>query len=232
MRSSYRAVFAMGLLDVLKVKGQTHVGGDNTERSQTYQPPPGPPPSHLSTGKETAGDEYAAPPGPPPTHLPAENPPPYHDWTSIPDTSLLPPPPALGHKGSKNNATWDDAARAHAFCDQFPPYTPSRPPPAVSDAVRNGDIALEKPREFIGSLRPASGNGRGVWSAKSQKSCGDCVLLSTLVRIKAPSSRGLVVPGQNLISSFATSPSILQPPTLLSSLSNARPSISKCALWV
>lgn len=36
-----------------------------------------------------------------------EPPPPYHDWTVIPDTALLPPPPGMSYKYStKSNATY------------------------------------------------------------------------------------------------------------------------------
>ncbi len=167
----------MGLFKSLKGKSPNHVGGDSAHNQETYDAPPGPPPSNIPNKKQTA-EEYNATP----SHIPAENPPPYHDWTVIPDTSLLPPPPALGHEASKNNATWDEAARAHAYCDQFPPYTPSHPSRVVYQAVRDGDIVLEKPREFLGSLKRSAGRPRGNWIVKSQKTCGDCVFLSTLVR--------------------------------------------------
>lgn len=173
----------MGLTKSLKGKGPEHVVGESAENDQIYEAPPGPPPSQA-LNKYKATEDYAKSPGPPPSHTPTENPPPYHNWTSIPDTSLLPPPPALGHRGSKNNASWDDAARAHAYCDSFPPYTPVRPSAAVYGAVRGGDIVIEKPREFAGSLTQNIGGGRGAWTAKSHRDCGDCVLLSTLVRLQ------------------------------------------------
>ena len=174
----------MGLFNSLKGNHPNHIGQDPMPNQATYQPPPGPPPSHLSEArKPTRDNDFQPPQGPPPSQAPSDNPPPYHDWTSIPDTSLLPPPPSLGHKSSKNNATWDDAARAHAFCDQYPPYTPAQPPPAVQEAVRTGDVVLERPREYIGELKPSGSGGRGLWKARSKKNCGDCVLLSTLVSI-------------------------------------------------
>ena len=176
----------------LKGENPKHIGRDDLS-DQCYQAPPGPPLSRFAEAKKyTDGNDCQAPPGPPPSQIPSDNPPPYHDWTSIPDTSLLPPPPSLGHESSKYNAAWDDAARAHAFCDQFPPYTPARPSLAVQQTVRNGDIVVEQPREYAGELKPVAAGGRGVWSAKTRKGCGDCVLLSALVSID--SSLTIAVP--------------------------------------
>jgi len=182
----------MSLFKSLKGEHPKHIGRDDLS-DQRYRAPPGPPPSRFAeTKKYTGGNDCQAPAGPPPSRVPSDNPPPYHDWTSIPDTSLLPPPPSLGHESSKYNATWDDAARAHAFCDQFPPYTPARPSLAVQQAVRNGDIMVEQPREYAGELKPVAAGGRSVWGAKTRKGCGDCVLLSALVSID--SSLTITVP--------------------------------------
>ena len=230
----------MGLFSSLKGKHPDHIGADSITDQDTYQTPPRPPPSHLAESKKYTGDnDFHPPAGPPPSHIPSDNPPPYHDWTSIPDTSLLPPPPSLGHKSSKINATWDDAARAHAFCDQFPPYTPAQPSHAVQEAVRNSDIVLERPREYVGELKPVSGGVRGVWSARSRKGCGDGVLLSTLVGIgtiqrypvRLLSSCDLADTDLPLL---INSPSTSQPPTRHSTPSSERPSTSKCAssVWV
>jgi len=186
LRSATRST--MSLFKSLKGEHPKNIGRDDLS-DQQYQAPPGPPPSRFAETKEyTGSNDCQAPPGP----LPSDNPPPYHDWTSIPDTSLLPPPPSLGHESSKYNATWDDAARAHAFCDQFPPYTPARPSLAVQQAVQDGDIVVEQPREYAGELKPVAAGGRGVWSAKTRKGCGDCVLLSALVSID--SSLTIAVP--------------------------------------
>ena len=190
LRSMTRSI--MGLFKSLKGEHPKHIGRDDLS-NQRCQAPPGPPPSRFAeTKKYAGGNDCQAPPGPPPSRIPSDNPPPYHDWTSIPDTSLLPPPPSLGHESSKYNATWDDAARAHAFYDQFPPYTPARPSLAVQQAVRNGDIVVEQPREYAGELKPVAAGSRGVWSAKTRKGCGDCVLLSALVSID--SSLTIAVP--------------------------------------
>jgi hypothetical protein len=228
----------MGLFKSLKGNPPDHNGGDSVPDQHTYQAPPGPPPSHLpETHNSTIDDDFQPPPGPPPSQIPSENPPPYHDWTSIPDTSLLPPPPSLGHKSSKNNATWDDAARAHAFCDRFLPYTPAQPSPAVQQAVRNGDLVLERPREYAGELKPLSARVDGLWSARSRKECGDCVLLSTLVGIGNTQTTlvrlfsSCELTGANLLL-VTISPCISQPPTRHSTPSNGRSYISKCVLSV
>ncbi|ERF70809.1 hypothetical protein EPUS_02331 [Endocarpon pusillum Z07020] len=144
-------------------------------RSTEYEPPPGPPPGQYSK----ATDTFAPPSGPPPrqTNATEDNPPPYHDWTVIPDTALLPPPPAIHYECSANNASWDDAARAHDWCRQNPLYSPSKPHPSLYNAVQNGDISLQKPQEFKGDLTQ---RGKGQWKATTKFSCTDCIFLSTL----------------------------------------------------
>jgi hypothetical protein len=42
---------------------------------------------------------------------------------------------------------------------------------------------VEQPREYAGELKPVAAGSSGVWSAKTRKGCGDCVLLSVLVSI-------------------------------------------------
>jgi len=173
----------MRLFKSLKGEHPEHIGRDDLSHQRPQAPPIPSPPDPVEAKKYTSDNDCQAPPGPSLSQIPSDNPPPYHDWTTIPDTSLLPPPPSLGHESSKYNATWDDAARAHAFCDQFPPYTPAQPSLEVRQAVRNGDIVVERPREYTGELKPVAAGGHGVWSAKTRKGCGDCVLLSALVSI-------------------------------------------------
>ena len=171
----------MGLFKSIKGRETEEVRTANTN-DHHYPPAPGSPrSSRRQAKKEDINTEYEPPLGPLPGQTPVGHPPPYHDWACIPDTSLLPPPPTLTHQYSKNNASWSDAHRAHAFCHQFPPYTPSVPPAAVYDAVHNGQIGLERPREFWGDLtRVDSGRGR-MWKGRTAAQCGDCVLLSNLV---------------------------------------------------
>jgi SPRY domain len=56
-------------------------------------------------------------------------------------------------------------------------YSPSKPNPALYDAVQNGDISLQKPQEFKGDLTQW---GQGQWRAETKSSCTDCIILGTL----------------------------------------------------
>ena len=147
--------------------------------ADTYLPPPGPPTSHQAAYSAPSGpppgrSEYAPPPGPPPLHQSnAENPAPYHDWTSVPDTALLPPPPSLDHEASPlSNANLTDADRAHEWCRSHPLLAPGYPPPALLSSVRNGDVRLLKPQEYKGDLLMTStGNWRGSTRSGSKDAC-------------------------------------------------------------
>jgi len=155
-----------------------------------YQPPQGPPPSHIEYALPMAPppgcqEEYAPPPGPPPSHKePGVTPPPpdytetppYHDWTVIPDNSLLPPPPSLGHeRGSAGNADAMDADRAHDWCRVNPLVLPHHPTDAQFAAVENGDIRLMKPREYKSDLlMPRT----GLWKVSTRAGAKDACLLT------------------------------------------------------
>ncbi|KAI9853082.1 MAG: hypothetical protein M1838_001583 [Thelocarpon superellum] len=104
-----------------------------------YSPPPGPPPSRVHQGP--AGQE----------------PPPYRDWTDVPDTSLLPPPPILRQEVSPtSNATEEDATRATAWCERHPLSAPARLSAQDRQAIGAGALPLLKPREYVGDLIPRS----------------------------------------------------------------------------
>lgn len=189
----------MGLFKSLKGNHPDELGGPSSEyegrdqttsrtdqkhtyvppNTQTFAPPPGPPPSHQSTYPTPpvpppGRPEYAPPPGPPPSHQAnVEHPAPYHDWTSIPDTALLPPPPSLGYETSPlSNSSLSDADRAHEWCRSHPLLAPGYPPPALLSSVRNGDVRLLRPQEYDGDLvMPSTGNWRGSTRSGSKDAC-------------------------------------------------------------
>lgn len=134
--------------------------------TQGHAPPPGPPPGHQS---------YAPPPGPPPNYqgnLPAN-----HDWRSVPDAALLPPPPSIGHDyGSKSNAELDDANRAHEWCKSHPLIRPNQPTSSQVEAIRNGDVRVMKPVEYKGDLIML---GTGTWSGSTRVGAKDSCLISS-----------------------------------------------------
>ena len=88
-----------------------------------FTPPSGPPPSRKQA------ELYSPPPGPPPSQV-QDEPPPYHDWTSIPDTSLLPPPPAAPQDFSPaNNALRRICRRSKSLVRTLPSLPTQQPPP-------------------------------------------------------------------------------------------------------
>lgn len=164
----------------------------------TYTPPSGPPPSHqsqcqLRPGPPLGRNEYASPPGPPPgvdevllppspllSHVTVNresDPPPYYDWTSVPDTALLPPPPSIGHEhSSSSNADADEADRAHDWCKANPLVKPHLPTEAQHAATHNGDVRLMKPKEYRGDL---SMSGTGSWKGSTRTGSNDVCLLTS-----------------------------------------------------
>ncbi|KAG8533836.1 uncharacterized protein KY384_001577 [Bacidia gigantensis] len=143
-----------------------------------YAPPPGPPPSHDAQGSQSQASssqgQFAPPPGPPPS---LGEPPPYHDWTIIPDTSTLPPPPTTGHEQpASNNADSMEADRAHAWCAAHPLLYPHQPTSEQHSVVQNGQVQLSKPHGYGGELKTiTAGSGKGfTWSNKSD----GCLLTS------------------------------------------------------
>ncbi|ORY15683.1 hypothetical protein BCR34DRAFT_558322 [Clohesyomyces aquaticus] len=146
--------------------------------SEKYQPPPGPPPQ--------AGDpsSYAPPLGPPPSHFPQQpapswEPPPYHDWTVIPDNSLLPPPPSIGYDSSPTaNATMEDGDRAFAWTEANPLWQPQNLTPAQHAAIQNGQLALLKAPTYTGDLLPQRHPGH--WKCRTHALCKDASILANL----------------------------------------------------
>ena len=106
-----------------------------------------------------------------------KEPPPYHDWTVIPDTALLPPPPSIGREvGSSSNASSAEADRAHEWCRFNTLIRPHQPSRAQYDAVQNGDVRLMKPIEYKGDLLMP---GVGTWKGSTRLGACDSCLISS-----------------------------------------------------
>ncbi len=149
---------------------------------EIFVPPPGPPPGRVDypppQGPPPGRSEYAPPPGPPSSLGESTvDPPPYHDWTSIPDTALLPPPPALGNELSPfSNANRTDADRAHDWCKRHPLVKPHQPTWAQTASVKNGDVRLLKPPQYNGDLHMVN---TGAWKGSTRGGSKDASLTSS-----------------------------------------------------
>ncbi|KAF2735751.1 hypothetical protein EJ04DRAFT_464234 [Polyplosphaeria fusca] len=160
----------------------------------SYQPPPGPPPGHSAASSSYAApplsssEKYQPPPGPPPGHAassypsqppPSWEPPPYHDWTVIPDNSVLPPPPSIGYESSPTaNSTMDEGNRAFAWTEANPLWQPANLAPGIHAAIQNGQLALLKPPTYTGELSPQKQPGH--WKCKTRAKCPDSCILTNL----------------------------------------------------
>jgi hypothetical protein len=147
-----------------------------------YQPPPDPPPNWQDDKKQRLdqNEEYAPPPGPPPSHTASEpEPPPYDPWLAVPDNALLPPPPAIREERSPAaNASYDDAARGHAWCRQNPIWPAQRHTQQSLSQISMGDVKLTTPPNTKDVT--ISPSGRGKTQIRTTKSCGDTIMLSDL----------------------------------------------------
>lgn len=153
-----------------------------------YAPPPGPPPSHTHNPNnpfvdytEKKQDPYHQPPQ---TQQPqTQDPPPsYHDWTIIPDTSLLPPPPPLANDTSPTaNATPEAGEAAFQWCNAHPLRPPYALTPAHLSALARGHITLAQPLppSFVGELLPHP-TAPGRYRARTASACADSSLVSAL----------------------------------------------------
>ena len=159
----------------------------------SYDPPPGPPPSAAQRQSQLhpSNPYYAAPPAPPapPAVVPTAPPPSYEastsgreeqhpEWTLIPDSSLGPPPPALGYDASPTaNASSSDADAAVAWTRAHPLYRPQRYSDAQLDAARRGLVALLPPPPPPPPPREQQHSSKG-WLKKSKaKGTNDSVEL-------------------------------------------------------
>ncbi|KAL9600920.1 MAG: hypothetical protein Q9219_002855 [cf. Caloplaca sp. 3 TL-2023] len=189
----------MGFFKSLKCDHPPTVGGETSH--QNYAPPPGPPPTQQHApppGPPPGHNEFLPPPGPPPSHgQPGDAPPPYHDWTVIEDTALLPPPPSLRHEMSPSgNASLSDADRAHEWCKRYPLIRPHQPTPVQQESVDNGDTRLVTPREYQGKL---SNSGPGSWSGATVPGGKEACLLSFLPCYFAAADSPLVTEAKKII---------------------------------
>lgn len=135
--------------DDLQPEASSSLNTDNSHYTKSqppaYEPPPGPPPSHTSPFKQELSTASAVDSD--------TNPPPYHDWTSVPDTALLPPPPALANDhSSATNASYDEAAAAHAWCARNPVFTPTVPDSLLVETIQAGQHDLDTAPGFDGHL--------------------------------------------------------------------------------
>ena len=78
----------------------------------------------------------------------------FHDWeAAVPDTSQLPPPPPMASEySSTTNASYDEAAAAHAWCARNHVYTPQVPNVHLIETVQAGQHELDRMNAFGGSI--------------------------------------------------------------------------------
>jgi hypothetical protein len=115
----------------------------------------------------------------PPTEPPPYNPENPHDWTVIPDTALLPPPPSIGYDASPTaNATEEQGEHAYRWCQTHPLWQPRPLTEQQHLSVKAGAVVLLNPASYAGELLPQATPGRYV--GHSPPKSPDCALLSTL----------------------------------------------------
>jgi hypothetical protein len=156
----------------------------NINHTEKYDTPAGPPPGYAPSSSS-----YAPPSGPPPSKLPQQPPPAwsppttYHNWTVIPDTAMLPPPPSLGYDSSPTaNATPEEGDRALAWTQSNPLWPPQNLTPQVHAAIQNGQLALLKAPsshlKYPNGIVPLKKAGH--WWCKSLSTCPDSSILTNL----------------------------------------------------
>ncbi|KAF1825092.1 uncharacterized protein K489DRAFT_387185 [Dissoconium aciculare CBS 342.82] len=154
------------------------------DASDTFAPPPGPPP-----GYDSGQQQYNAPPGPPPSHENVKmkeqdvEPPEYDPWHGGPDDTLRLPPSfdSINPKNMRSptaNASADDAKRAHAWCAHVPLFHSTHHSPQHLERIRHGDLSLTLPPETsdITNYQPAMGKTY----IRTFRSVNDTILLSDL----------------------------------------------------
>lgn len=140
---------------------------------EDYEPPPGPPPGHASS------PPLRPPPSFPSQPPPSWDPPPYHDWTVIPDTAILPPPPSIGYDSSPTaNASAEEGDRALAWTKANPLWPPQNVSRTTHAAIHNGQLALLKAPSYVGDLLPEKQAGH--WRCRTHAKCKDSSILTNL----------------------------------------------------
>lgn len=134
--------------------------------SEVFLPPPGPPPS--------AQQDFAT----------QDQPPAYAPWMAIPDTSALPPPPALSYEESPSaNATALSADKAREWCATHPLDPPRRSHPSeLAHLSQTGTDLCRPPIGFSGKMTRCA---RGTWLVQSRPSCPDSILVTELPLYRA-----------------------------------------------
>jgi hypothetical protein len=196
----------MGLFKSLRGSASSHPQDSISQPSSqsqpndpknSYEPPPYAPPSYAPPTTSASS--------------PTSNPPPYHDWQSVPDTSELPPPPpftaAHPNATSIHNAPYSAAAAGHAFCASNPPFTPSLPTPKIYAASLAGRTGLQAAPSFKGKVElKATGGGQygEIWHVESSKRCPDANLMSILPMYFAKRDAPFLAPTHDQIPSSKT----------------------------
>lgn len=96
----------------------------------------------------------------------------------MPDTSLLPPPPAIFSSydaSPANNATGEEAEAGEAWCRQHELDPAIMLDEAGKDALRCHNFRLKEPKDFKGSLNI---RGPGHWEVKTKKKSPDRCITS------------------------------------------------------
>ncbi len=135
----------------------------------------------LPQGRSSEQEEYAAPPGPRLSHRKDDpEPPPYDPWLSVPDSTLLRPPPPISEVLSPTaNADYDDAARAQAWCRQNPLWRPQLHSQQNLRRIADGAVQLTAPPSAnrTVSIRQI---GHGQTHIRTTPKCTDSIFLSDL----------------------------------------------------
>ena len=126
-------------------------------------------------------------------------PPPYHDWQAVPDTTRLPPPPSISYDYSPTaNATKDESDRAAAWCRHNPLWTGRRLTSEQLGAIGSQNFLLVNPPSYIGELTSNTPTA-GTWKCRTSSSCPDSLLQTTLPIYSALSDSPLITEHSKII---------------------------------